>query len=113
MPGGESSKAIERPPLNLETFKTVVRYLLGSIVAIVVVLAGTYKVVPDAAPVILGVGIPLVVIMLAFAAAFTGVFGEKTTERIIRLALKWRSADSGAGGGSRGQTGRGNLDSLN
>ena len=105
---GESSKAAQRPPLDLRTFKTVVRYLLGSIVAIVVVISAAYKVVPGAAALILGVGIPLVVIMLAFVAAFTGVFGEKTTERIIGLVLKWRSADSGAGGGTRGETGPAN-----
>ena len=107
VPGGESSKAIERPPLDLRTFKTVVRYLLVSIVVIVAVIAGVYSMVPDAASAIFGIGIPLVVIMLTFAAAFAGVFGEKTTERIIGLVLKWRSADSEAGGGTRGQTGRG------
>ena len=91
------SKPPERPRLDLATFKTVVGYLLASIVVIVVLVAGAYKLVPDAAPMILGVGIPLVVIMLAFAAAFTGVFGEKTTERIIALVLKGRSPGSEAG----------------
>ena len=52
-PDGDRSKATERPRLDLETFRTVVRYLLGAVVVIVGVIAGAYKWVPDAAPAIL------------------------------------------------------------
>ena len=96
-PDADRSDVTERPRLDLETFRTVVRNLLVSIVVIVLVLAGVYWLVPDNAPVILGGGITLVVIMLAFAAAFNGVFGEKTTEKVLGFVLRKRLGDSEGG----------------
>ena len=93
MSDGDPSKVTERPRLDLEAFKIVVPFLLFSIVVIVSVIAGAYQLAPDAAPVVLGVGILLVVIMLSFAAVFAGVFGEKTTERIVGFILPWERAE--------------------
>ena len=97
-PDGDRSKATERPRLDLETFRTVVRYLLGAVVVIVGAIASVYKWVPDTPQVIMLAGIGLVVMVLVFAAAFTGIFGEKTAsrliERVIGLFKKERSGDS-------------------
>ena len=96
-PDSDRSKATERP-LDLEMFRTVVRYLLGAVVVIVGAIASVYKWVPDTPQVIMLAGIALVVVVLVFAAAFTGVFGEKTSsriiERVIGLFKKERSGDS-------------------
>ena len=86
-PDSDRSKATERPRLDLETFRTVVRYLLGAVVVIIGVIAGVYKWVPDTPQVIMLAGIALVVVVLVFAAAFTGIFGEKTAARMIELVL--------------------------
>ena len=70
---------------------------MGSVAVIVFVIAGAYKWVPVAAPAILGVGISLVVVVFTFIALFTGVFGERTADRVIDLVRKGRSADSESG----------------
>ena len=96
-PDGDRSEATERPRLDLETFRTVVRYLLLSIVVIVALIAGAYWLVPDSAATVLAVGGSLVVLLFTFIALLNGFFGEKTAERIIGLVFRRRSEDSEGG----------------
>ena len=96
-PDSDRSKAPERPSLDVEKFKTVVRYSLVSIVVIVGVIAGAYKWVPDAAPVILGFGISLIVLLFTFIALLTGFFGERTAAKLFGGVLGGQSGESNGG----------------